>query len=79
MAYIFYTKRRTNMTKNEMAKKLIRDYAHEHKIRAKKKKRFACDIEKNKAHEFEALLKSQDTTFSAWIKERINEYMEKEI
>lgn len=67
------------MTKNEISKKLIRDYAHEHKIRANKKKRFACDIEKNKAHEFEALLKSQDITFSTWIKQRINEYMEKEI
>ena len=36
------------MTKNEIPKKLIRDYAYEHKIRAKKKKRFACDIEKKK-------------------------------
>ena len=67
------------MTKNEIPKKLIRNYAHEHKIKKKKKKRFACDIEKNKAHEFEALLKSQDITFSTWIKQRINEYMEKEI
>jgi len=67
------------MTKNEIAKKLIRDYAYEHQLRTKKKKRFACDIEKNKAHEFEALLKSQDITFSTWIKQRINEYMEKEI
>ena len=63
------------MTKNEIAKKLIRDYAYEHKIRAKKKKRFACDIEKEKAQVFEALLKSQDLSFSKWIKERINDYM----
>lgn len=67
------------MTENKNQKKLIRDYAYEHQLRAKKKKRFACDIEKSKAQDFEALLKSQDITFSKWIQQRINEYMEKEI
>jgi hypothetical protein len=56
-------------------KKLIRDYAYEHQLRTKKKKRFVCDIEKEKAQNFEAVLQSQDTTFSKWLHDRINEYM----
>jgi hypothetical protein len=63
------------MTENKIAKSLIRDYAYEHQLRTKKKKRFVCDIEKEKAQEFEALLKSQDITFSKWMKEQISEYI----
>jgi hypothetical protein len=63
------------MTKNKIAKSLIRDYAHEHQLRAEKKKRFVCDIEKEQAQNFEAMLKAENITFSKWIKDQINDYM----
>ena len=59
------------MTEKHIAKSLIRDYAYEHQLRTKKKKRFVADIEKEKALIFEALLKSKDITFSTWIKNQI--------
>jgi hypothetical protein len=54
-----------------------RDYSHEHKIRSIKKKRLVCDVEKNKAEQFDAMLKNNDTTYSKWLHDRINEYIEK--
>lgn len=56
-------------------KKLIRDYAYEHQLRTKKKKRLVYEMDKEKAQVFEALLKSQDITFSKWMKDQINDYM----
>lgn len=52
-----------------------RDHAHEYKLRAKKKKRLVCEMDKEKAQVFEAMLKDQGTNFSKWLKEEINEYM----
>ena len=52
-----------------------RDHAHEYKLRAKKKKRLVCEMDKEKAQNFEAVLKDQGTNFSKWLKEEINKYM----
>lgn len=52
-----------------------RDHAHEYQLRAKKKKRLVCEMDKEKAQVFEAMLKDQGTNFSKWLKEEINEYM----
>ena len=36
-----------------------RDHAHEYQLRAKKKKRLVCEMDKEKAQDFEAMLKDQ--------------------
>jgi hypothetical protein len=56
-----------------------RDYSHEHKIRSLKKKRLICDMNKEKVEQFNAILKQNDITFSKWLHEKIDEYIEKEI
>lgn len=75
MALFFYMKRGYKMTENKNAKSLIRDFSYEHQLRKEKKKRFVCEIEKEKARDFEAMLKRENITFSAWIKNHINDYI----
>lgn len=52
-----------------------RDHAHEYQLRVKKKKRLVCEMDKEKAQTFQTVLKNNQTTFSDWLHERIDEYM----
>ena len=54
---------------------ITRDYRHEYELRRKSKKRLIAEIEKEKAQKFEAVLKSQNMTFSNWINEKINDHI----
>ena len=56
----------------------IRDYSKEHKLRSTRQKRLVCDIDRLKAERFQAILKNNDTTFSDWLNNHINEYMEED-
>ena len=43
---------------------ITRDYKHEYELRRKNRKRLVCEIDREKALQFEAMLKSQNITFS---------------
>jgi hypothetical protein len=53
-----------------------RDYKHEYELRRKSRKRLVCEIDREKAQKFEAMLKSQNITFSNWISEKISDHIE---
>jgi hypothetical protein len=55
--------------------KVNRDYSYEHRIRAEKKKRLVCEMDKTKAQTFQNTLKDHEITFSDWLHEKIDEYM----
>lgn len=54
---------------------ITRDYKHEYELRRKNRKRLVCEIDREKALQFEAMLKSQNITFSNWISEKINDHI----
>jgi len=54
---------------------ITRDYKHEYEIRRKNRKRLVCEIDREKALQFEALLKDQNITFSNWITDKINDHI----
>ena len=54
---------------------MTRDYKHEYELRRKNRKRLVCEIDKEKALQFEAILKSQNITFSNWISEKISDHI----
>lgn len=54
---------------------ITRDYKHEYELRRKNRKRLVCEIDREKAQQFEAMLKSQNITFSNWISEKINDHI----
>lgn len=54
---------------------ITRDYRHEHELRKKSRKRLVAEIDKEKAQKFEAMLKSQNITFSNWITDKINDHI----
>jgi len=54
---------------------ITRDYKHEYEIRRKNRKRLVCEIDREKALQFEALLKDQNITFSNWIMDKINDHI----
>ena len=54
---------------------ITRDYKHEYELRRKNKKRMIAEIEKEQAKKFEAILKSQNITFSNWISEKISDHI----
>ena len=54
---------------------ITRNYKHEYELRRKNKKRMIAEIEKEQAKKFEAILKSQNITFSNWINEKISDHI----
>jgi hypothetical protein len=48
-----------------------RNYSLEHALRRKRMKRMTAEIEKEKASQFESLLKSHNITYSAWLNNQI--------
>jgi hypothetical protein len=54
---------------------ITRDYKHEYELRRKSRKRLVAEIDREKALQFEAVLKSQNMTFSNWISEKINDHI----
>ena len=54
---------------------MTRDYKHEYELRRKNRKRLVCEIDKEKALQFEAILKNQNITFSNWISEKISDHI----
>jgi len=54
---------------------ITRDYKHEYELRRKNRKRLVCEIDREKALQFEALLKDQNITFSNWITDKINDHI----
>ena len=54
---------------------ITRDYKHEYELRRKSRKRLVAEIDREKALQFEAVLKSQNMTFSNWINEKINDHI----
>jgi hypothetical protein len=56
---------------------ITRDYKHEHELRKQRKKRLVVDLDREKAQAFEAMLKSQNITFSNWIQAKINDHIKK--
>jgi hypothetical protein len=49
-----------------------RDYQKEHSRRKETKRRLRVDMDKNKADEFTAYLKSRGLTFTKWINNQID-------
>jgi len=54
---------------------ITRDYKHEYELRRKNRKRLVCEIDREKALQFETLLKDQNITFSNWIMDKINDHI----
>ena len=54
---------------------ITRDYKHEYELRRKNRKRLVCEIDREKALQFETLLKDQNITFSNWITDKINDHI----
>lgn len=54
---------------------ITRDYKYEYELRRKNRKRLVCEIDKEKALQFEAILKDQNITFSNWINEKISDHI----
>jgi hypothetical protein len=54
---------------------VTRDYKHEYELRRKNRKRLVAEIDRDQAQKFEAMLKSQNITFSNWINEKINDHI----
>lgn len=52
-----------------------RDYKKEHMRRKENKKRLVVDIDRKTAQNFEAMLKEENTTFSNWINNKINDFI----
>lgn len=50
-----------------------RDYSHEYQIRLKRNKRLVCDMDKDKAEQFQILLKGRGVTFAKWLENKIDE------
>jgi hypothetical protein len=51
----------------------IRNYAHEHELRKKRKKRLHADIDIDKVELFRELLENKNISFVNWLQQKIDE------
>ena len=52
-----------------------RDYKREYELRLKRRKRLVAEIDREKTIQFEAMLKRNNLTYSNWLNNKINDYI----